>query len=177
MDFTAKPLQERERAFSVLARELDDDKRRELLQVLFTPEERRERAEKIHLRRLGCSEEAIETIRRLWSDLQSRRRSPELHSLILEYSAEFLASKKVRNPAAFIIAELLEDLGIKDRKPPPEPRPLSESEKADRELKKMFAEADREQRGLALAESLEETLRWDREVLHDNCWRIPFPPR
>ena len=138
MNFTNKPLQERERAYKVLARPLDEDKRRELLYLLFTPEEIHDIAEKMYLRRLGCSEESVEIIKGLWSDLQGRRTTPESHDLVLEFSAKYLAEKKVRDPAGFIIAELRELLGIENRKPPPEPRPLTAREKVDKELKALF---------------------------------------
>jgi hypothetical protein len=70
-----------------------------------------------HLQRLGCDVRAIPRILALWKEKMHRLEFPEGHCLILDYSPNYLAEKRVANPSGFIIAELKEQLGIAKRKP------------------------------------------------------------
>ncbi len=104
-------------------------------------EEDFDRAYAKHLCKLGCSSRAVQRILALWKEKMRRMEFPEAHCLILDYSASYLAQKKVANPSGFIIAELQEQLGIVKRKPPIE-KPKRQLTEEELEYRRMWQEHD-----------------------------------
>jgi len=102
-------------------------------------DEETDHAYRTHLRNLGCSKRAIETIIKLWKEKMRRVEGPEAFCLILHYSKDRLAEKKVRSPGAWIIAELEEHLGFRKRKPPA-PRPAKVLTPEEMARKQLWAE-------------------------------------
>jgi hypothetical protein len=93
-------------------------------------------AHRKHLQKIGCSKRTIPRIINLWGEKVRRAEHPEGLSLILDYSGEYLAKKGARNPGRFIIAELEDHLGIRQRQPPKPkpPRQLTPEQLANKQL-------------------------------------------